>query len=64
MTVEHRTYRVNTIGTTDAAAIAKALARYEGCKVRTVSSIRLVTPTPDAHRVRAEWDVTLAVVVP
>lgn len=67
MSVEQRTFRVTAIGSTDAAEQGKRAARLAGFHVRTLSRIELVTTGMSLHALRherAEWDVTVAVVVP
>jgi hypothetical protein len=59
----HVTFRVDAIGSTDAADQAKAEARAGGMKIRTLGWIKLVEGQTyeNAFRERLSWDVLLVV---
>lgn len=59
----HVTFRVDAVGSTDAADQAKAEARSAGMRIRTLGWIKLVEGQryENAFRERLTWDVLLVV---
>jgi hypothetical protein len=63
--IEHRSFDVRAMGSTDAKDQAKDAARAQGLKVRTLVRVdQLERHVRDNRREVLSWRVTLAVVVP